>query len=201
MASSEAQLVRWRAHPRYARARSWLETHGRLLALLRALCDRSDAADGAARAGDARRVREEELPALRDTLDALELQLDAHSTLEDRKLFPFLHTHFRGAFGGAREQFAREHEALDATLATLADGLAELERLAAPSEAATRNALCERTGAMRDTTAALERAMRAHFAAEEKQCVELMLGMSDAQNDAYAAFRMVPPPPPTRSKL
>lgn len=197
MASDEATLAGWRAHQHYARVRSWLGTHGRILAQLEAIHAGAQSAADAASPAQLDELRARVAPGVRGALDALALQLDAHSTLEDRKLFPFLQQTFPSRFAGAVQRFAAEHRALDRAADEVEAALEALERALA-SMRAKPSEVRACAAPLRDAAAALREAMRAHFVAEEERCVELMLGLSAEQAEAYGAFQLVPAP---RSKL
>lgn len=195
MASAEVQLARWRAHPQFDRVRSWMGTHTRILAQLHTIRASAQFAVQVADVAQLNELRARVLPSAQEALEALELQLDAHSILEDRKLFPFLDATFPSQFAGALAQFAREHKALDRLEAEVAEAMESLARITAHGliKACDVRAPAE---ALRAAAMSLDEAMCAHFVGEEARCVDLMLGLSAEQAESYAGFKMVP-----RSKL
>ena len=89
MASVEQILTEWKAHPCYVRVAGWLATHTKLIKLCDALKIHANSAVDAARVGLSEPFSQA-VTLSGEVLEDLELQLDAHSILEDRKLFPFL---------------------------------------------------------------------------------------------------------------
>jgi hypothetical protein len=205
MASAESKLAQWRAHPQYSRVAAWLGTHTRIGAHLQTL--RAGGHFGACATTPAQLEALESVlvPWMREELEAFELLLDAHSTLEDRKLFPFLSAVHPVEFAGAQAQFAREHATLDGSLERLAEKLAALEAALARSgisglsdetRAASARAAAQ---ALRAEAYALDAAMCAHLAGEEALCVELWLALDATQQAAYQAGQLTPLGP--RAKL
>lgn len=205
MASNESKLARWRAHPHYSRVAAWLGTHTRICAQLQTLRAGGHFGASAKSAAQLSALESVLVPWMREELEAFELLLDAHSTLEDRKLFPFLSAAHPVEFAGAQAQFTREHAALDGSVERVAESLAALEAalarrtdVGASNEARAASARAA-AQALRAEALALDVAMCAHFIGEETRCVELWLGLDDAQQAAYQAIQLRPAGP--RSKL
>ncbi|KAJ1627597.1 hypothetical protein T492DRAFT_1023472 [Pavlovales sp. CCMP2436] len=189
MASAEPTLEKWRADPHYPRVGSWMDTHTRLLAYLQALRASALFASKVATAEELGALWQRVLPRLATAFDDLELLLDAHSTLEDRKLFPFLDQF--GAFGRERAQFAREHEALDGAMHRVSAGLSGLRELA--ERAGEAQSVAELALRLQGDFVALDESMRAHFIGEETAAVPLMLSLTDEQHRTYSTFSLAKP--------
>lgn len=186
MASPPSTLAAWAAHARYRRIAGWIATHTKLLRQCDNLTTDAHAALDAARVG-LRRPFTQAVAQLGEIMETLELTLDAHSNLEDRKLFPFLEQRF-ASLRGMNRAYADEHHALDAHVEWLSDAVGKLAKTEPSSRHTHVRALLARVGPF----AAL---LRQHLLREEQQCVELWLSLTDEQEGAYDAFKPVRAPP------
>lgn len=188
MASAEHVLSRWRAHPQYDRVRAWLDSHAAFCAHIQSLRAVSLTLASATPQTPAQEVRGA-LSRLRQAFEDMDLLLDAHSTLEDTKLFPFLEATFPTEFRGAREQYEQEHGALDAVVDRVRTTLDALAAHGA-GDGDVIDAVASRSAReLRALVLELDSLMRRHLVAEEERTVELWLGMSAEQQRQYACYR------------
>lgn len=177
MASDERQLREWRAHPNFSRIRAWLDAHGWFNAQLKDMCTVVENL----RTASSAKVCAECVEKLRSLLDTLELRLDAHSTFEDKNLFPMLERAFPWELSGVQSRFDAQHRALDDNLERLGEHVAALDCHSGqrPEPDRFTHSVLE---AMR-LVLELQKSMHEHFVDEEERCVHLWLSLPPRESD------------------